>query len=397
MNISALQRDALDRAVGDIKELLTSGEVVSQSLRTLSPLSDACLWSDDGRKLVATPKLVGLANALPSYSEALPGVFSLVPELRAAWLRIVLARLREMGERNDISSLCEAVTASGLLATELATGVEPSLAATPFSELERLVLPAAAIEAPAFPVLLRVLAATAGLATKSPPSVRGLEDIVWDDPSKTWQPGRLIRLPSVDDTAPASRVLSGALDDNVDAGDTMRWALLRPWVFLLAQMVFTKEAWEAERVSGNVAFELEQAHIALFQSPPRVDVVVTLPTGEEVPCGSLGEFALQVLAQLDVTILAHRISPSLLDDRLAHAVEALVRREVWRFDHGTGGRRPGYTIHPSFSDACYRALGSRAFYRLGSSITAAIRRVAETWAREHLARTGIVGAGEGAP
>jgi hypothetical protein len=39
-----------------------------------------------------------------------------------------------------------------------------------------------------------------------------------------------------------------------------------------------------------------------------------------------------------------------------------------------------------FSDACYRALGSRAFYRLGSPVTAAIRRAAEGWARERIAR-----------
>jgi hypothetical protein len=186
---------------------------------------------------------------------------------------------------------------------------------------------------------------------------------------------------------PAQTVLSGALDGRSSDGDAMRWALQHPWAFLLSQMVFTKEAWEAERVSGSLAFELEQAHVALFQCPPRVGVVVTLPTGEEVRCGSLAEFVLRTLAQLGVTILAHRVTPAMLDDCLAQVVEALVRREVWRFDHGTGGRRPGYMIHPSFSDACYRALGSRAFYRLGSSVTAAVRRVAETWARDRVART----------
>jgi hypothetical protein len=69
-------------------------------------------------------------------------------------------------------------------------------------------------------------------------------------------------------------------------------------------------------------------------------------------------------------------------------VSALIQHEVWRFEHGSGGRRAGYAIHPAFSDACYRALGSRAFYRLGSSVTAAIRRVAETWARDLVARAG---------
>jgi hypothetical protein len=391
MDLAALQGRTLVRVVDDLRALLAFGEVGSPATRTLADLRDAGLWLDDGARLAATSQLVALANALPNYSETLPAVFSLIPELRATWLPIVLARLREMGDRNDVAGLCEAVTVAGSLAPELVTRIASTMAATPFGELERLVLPAAAHEAQAFPVLLRALAAT---AVRAPATSRGsIGEVVWDDPSKTWQAGRLIRLPSVIDTAPASTVLTGALDDSVGDGDAMRWVLQRPWAFLLSQMVFTKEAWEAERVSGNLAFELERAHVALFQNPPRVDVVVTLPTGEEVRCGSLAEFVLQTLAQLGVTVLAHRVIPAMLDDRLAHVVEALVRREVWRFDHGTGGRRPGYAIAPSFSDACYRALGSRAFYRLGSSITAAVRRVAETWARDRVARAGAPGVG----
>jgi hypothetical protein len=388
MGFPALHGRTLMRVVDDLKALLVAGEVAGQSLRTLSAPRDAGLWLDGSTRLVATSQLVSLANVLPGYFETVPAIFSLVREQRATWLRVVLARIKEIGERNDVAGLCEAVTASGPLAAELVAGVTPSLAPTPSGELERLVLPAAAHEAQAFPVLLRALAATASLGKAPAASSGSISDVVWDDPSKTWQPGRLIRLPSVDDREPASAVLSGALDDSVGDGDSMRWVLRRPWAFLLSQMVFTKEAWEAERVSGSLAFELEQAHVALFQNPPRVDVVVTLPTGEEVRCGSLGEFVLQTLAQLGVTVLAHRVSATVLDDHLGSVIEALVRREVWRFDHGTGGRRPEYAIHPSFSDACYRALGSRAFYRLGSHITAAVRRVAETWARGRVARAG---------
>lgn len=388
MNLSAFQGRSLVRLVDDLKALIACGEVAGQLLRTLSAPLDAGLWFDDSTRLVATSQLINLANALPSYSELVPAIFSLSRSQRVAWLQIVLARLQEIGERKDVAGLCEAITASGPLATEFVAGITPSLAATQSGEIERLVLPAAAHEAQAFPVLLRALAATTNLVKSSATPTGSIPDVVWDDPSKTWQPGRLIRLPSADDRAPASAVLSGALDDSMSDGDSMRWVLHRPWAFLLGQMVFTKEAWEAERVSGSLTFELEQAHVTLFQNPPRVDVVVTLPTGEEVRCGSLGEFVLQTLAQLGVTVFAHRVSATVIDDHLGSVIDALVRREVWRFDHGTGGRRPGYAIHPSFSDACYRALGSRAFYRLGSHITAAVRRVAETWARGRVARAG---------
>jgi hypothetical protein len=102
----------------------------------------------------------------------------------------------------------------------------------------------------------------------------------------------------------------------------------------------------------------------------------------------------RTLAQLGVTLLAHRITAVVLDERLSLVIDALLRRDVWRFEHGSGSRRPGYVIHPTFSDACYRALGSRAFYRLGSPITAAIRRSAEAWARERMARAGAGAAPE---
>src|SRR5437016_3953487 len=122
MDLVALQGRALVRVVDNLKALVASGEVGSQSMRTLSAPLDAGLWLDDGGRLVATSQFVALANALPNYSEALPAVFSLVPELRAAWLRIIFARLREIGERNDVAGLCEAVTLSGSLAPELVAG-----------------------------------------------------------------------------------------------------------------------------------------------------------------------------------------------------------------------------------------------------------------------------------
>lgn len=383
MTLTALQGRTLTRLVEDLRTLLTQGEAPSSSLRALEAVRATGLWSERGEVTVASPAVVALLDRLPNPGEALPAVLSLVPEVRAAWLRVVRARLGEMGERGDVAALTEAITHAGALARELVGVKAPSLAATPFGELERAVLTTAAHEAAAFPVLLRALAATAVLPTN--PTTAPLPDMAFDDPSTTWRPGRLLRLPTPIDAATTAAVLSGALSGRSE-GDAMRWALHHPWGFLLAQMAFTKEAWEAERVSGSIAFELEPAHASLFQHPPRVEVVVTLPSGEEIRCGSLGELTLRVLAQLSVTVLGHRVTAYTLDDHLALVINAVQHRDVWRFEHGSGARRPAYTIHPSFSDACYRALGSRAFYRLGSSVTAAIRRAAEGWAKERIAR-----------
>ena len=391
MTLAALQGRALVRLVDEVRSFLAQGEAPSSALRGLEGLWSTGLWIERGDALVATPVVVALGDRLPHVAESAPAVFSLLPEVRAAWRRVVLARLAEMGERKDVAALADAVTAAGALATEVVKVDRPSLSPTSFSELERAVLPAAAHEAAAFPVLLRVLAATGAMPNGAPSS--SLPDIVFDDPSTVWRPGRLLRLPVPADPVPAHAVLSGALEGRSSGGDAMHWALQHPWAFLLAQMTFTKEAWEAERVSGGIAFELEPAHVSLFQSPPRVEVVVTLPSGEEVRCGSLGQLAQRTLAQLGVTILGHRVTVSMLDDRLGLVIDALQKRDVWRFEHGAGGRRPAYSIHPSFSDACYRALGSRAFYRLGSPVTAAIRRGAEVWARERIARSGAASSG----
>jgi hypothetical protein len=394
MTFAALQGRALARAVDEVRSLLSYGELPSSALRDLERLGATHLWSERGDALVATTAVVALGDRLPNAAESVPAVFSLLPEVRAAWLRVVRARIAEMGERQDVAALADAVTAAGALATELVNVDSPSLSPTSFSELERAILPAAAHEASAFPVLLRVLAATA-LMPGDGASV-SLPDIAFDDPSTAWLTGRLVRVPISTDPVPAHAVLSGALDGRSSAGDSMHWALQHPWAFLLAQMAFTKEAWEAERISGGIAFELEPAHVSLFESPPRVEVVVTLPSGEEIRCGSLGEFVQRTLAQLGVTILGHHVTASTLDDCLGLVIGAVQRRDVWRFEHSSGGRRPAYSIHPSFSDACYRALGSRAFYRLGSPVTAAIRRTAETWARERIARASAASSGEAA-
>ena len=390
MTLSALQGRVLTRLVEDVRTLLEQGEAPSSFLRALEAVQSKGLWSEHGEVAVARPAVVTLIDRLPKPGEALPAVLSLVPEVRDAWVRVVRARFAEMGERGDVAALTDAITHAGALASELVGVQAPSLAATLFGELERAVLTTPAHEAPAFPVLLRVLAATAALTSDPTPVTlpTALPEVAYDDPQATWRPGRLLRLPASAETAMTTVVLSGALEGRSNDADAMRWALHHPWAFLLAQLTFTKESWEAERVSGGIAFELEPAHASLFQSPPRVEVVVSLPSGEEIRCGSLGELCQRTLAQLGVTVLGHRVTANTLDDKLALVIEAVLRHDVWRFEHGSGARRPGYTIHPLFSDACYRALGSRAFYRLGSPVTAAIRRAAEGWARERMARAG---------
>jgi hypothetical protein len=214
MTLSALQGRTLTRFVEDVRTLLAQGEAPSSSLRALEAERTTGLWSERGEVAVARPAIVTLSDRLPNPGEALPAVLSLVPEVREAWLRVVRARLAEMGERGDVAALTEAITYAGALANELVGVQAPSLATTPFGELERAVLTTPAHEAAAFPVLLRALAATAAIPTDPTTATlpTALPEVAFDDPQATWRPGRLLRLPAPTEAATTTVVLSGALD-----------------------------------------------------------------------------------------------------------------------------------------------------------------------------------------
>jgi len=156
---------------------------------------------------------------------------------------------------------------------------------------------------------------------------------------------------------------------------------------LLAQMVFTQEAWAAERSGSQLTLELPEDQFDHAHAPWQVLVFVTLSTGEEVKCGTLGELIERVLARLGVTLLRPPGGRPLdLDSRLGPVINLLLRERVWRIADFSGlTRRRGYIIDEEFSNACYRAFGNRYFSRLGSLVTAAIRTECELWARLKLA------------
>ncbi len=87
-------------------------------------------------------------------------------------------------------------------------------------------------------------------------------------------------------------------------------------------------------------------------------------------------------------LLARPEDAAQLDQQLAPVVRLLLEKKIWRFEPGAGGgRRPGFVIDDEFSTSCYRAFGSKYFYRLGSVLTAAIRSTCEQWAREKLSES----------
>jgi hypothetical protein len=384
-------------SVAAVRELLTVGETAAEPLAGLTAGRRLGLWSEsaDRKRCVASAALVHLAAALPGRDEAVAAVFACEERYRAAWLPLVVARLKDAGRRRDLVELCQAIdqvgVASGVLYGLLPTA---SLKSTGHGELETALFGAPAEQAVAGPRLLRAVGTTALLVEgrRGSPAAT-LADVDPLDPRICWVRGRLLRLPELEEqprTGPQA-VLAGTwcpLTQAEAGGDarqaTMRWVLHRPWAFVLAQLVFTQEAWAAERSEGGLALELDDTQLNYWHRPYRVEVVVTNRDGDEVVCGSLGELVLRLLEFLGVSLL-QPCEPTRLDDRLGELVRVLQDRKVWRFDsRAVGGKRPGYFIHEDFSDACYRAFGSSHFYRLGGQVTGAVRSVCEGWARERL-------------
>jgi hypothetical protein len=371
--------------------LVSTGTSSAASVAQLAGGHAAGWWTTADSATVATQRLLSLIDAVPTLSEAPAAIIAREPVAQASWARIIAAHLIDAGSRRDRVQLCDDITALGLAAgAVLAAKPHASLAPTGWSDLEHQVLGAPAHEAIARPRLVRALAAAASQPFLPPPAPLLLVDPL--QPGRSWSRGRLVQMPDVQASLPATpgHVLTGACAAHPapESGHdgVMRWVLDRPWAYLLAQVVFVQEAWQAERISGRLSLEVAEDQRDLMRCPPQVFVIVTRANGQEVQCGTLGEFLRRILGVLGVGVIAHRMTAAALDAAIVPVIGVLLEREIWQADYGGLGRRPGYAIHPAFSDTWGRiGLGSRVFYRASAPVTAAIRQAAETWADERCA------------
>ena len=404
----------------DLFRMLRIGWVNSSVDDYESLQSRGLVWCDPvAGQVVVTERGLQVAGLLPTEAEAVAALLCCIADVRSAWLRIVAARLREAGQRRDIGELCQAIETLGLASQEVREAMESaSLEPTDYSKIEQELLGSGAEQPVNYPKLLRVLGQTAEVMVKESASKSmRLKQVDPFEPKDSWCLGRVLQMPKLGSPSPPaplpeagrgeqrivrfsakrdegskSFVLTGDCDElsnpERDAEDTeskalMRWVLYRPWCMLLAQIVFTQEAWGAEQISGQLSLELSDDQLSNPYEPKRIDVVVVRTDGAEVLCGSLGELVIRVLQRLQIVLVARPEDVARLDEYLAPDVRRLLERKVWRFDpRGAGGGRPGFTIDDDFSTSCYRAFGSKRFYRAGSILTAAIRASAEQWAAD---------------
>src|SRR5262249_23614643 len=141
---------------------------------------------------------------------------------------------------------------------------QAGLKPTGLAELETLLLGAPVDQAVTTPRLLRALGATAELVEGGRGSpAAAVADIDPLDPRNNWVRGRLLPEPSADELPRpgATAVLPGGWQPltsaEVPTGDpprnaAIRWVLNRPWALLLAQVVFTQDAWAAEKLESGL-------------------------------------------------------------------------------------------------------------------------------------------------
>ena len=420
--------------VSELFDLLHDGEIVASANAYAGLQSCGLVWCDAViERVVITESGLRVAGTLPNDAESVAGLLACLPELRTAWMRIVAARLKEAGQRRDVGELCNAIETLGAASGRVRERLpHASLESTEFNNIEVELFGSGAEQPVNYPKLLRVLGQTAVVVERAGESVgKQLELKPVDplEPKASWCAGRVLQIPKITSpslpawTAPhpqppspeyrgeggqdydrfrqagsLSHVLDGGcgglgdaeqLADDNDSKALMRWVLCRPWIMLLAQIVFTQEAWLAEQISGQLSLELSDDQLGNPYEPKRIDVVVVRVDGAEVLCGSLSELVFRVLQRLQVALVARPEDVARLDESLAPVVRRLLECKVWRFDpRGAGGGRPGYTIDDDFSTSCYRAFGSKHFYRAGSILTAAIRSAAEQWAADRQNKSG---------
>ncbi|MCR9849657.1 hypothetical protein [Vibrio antiquarius] len=343
--------------------------------------------------------LLDAYNQLSLLGEWQLALLGLNPEVRVHWLNLAAARCREAGAMSDpqvlvkliqqLGNACEWVLAR-LENTSVTTGAAPQIATGPLAQLERDLLGHSLNDNAATPALCRILRACFKLHALSE-QTEALTPIQPVDLSakqlaNNWCQGRLLALP---DALLSEYSLNQPLKPNAD------WLLVsravnddaklierfahQPWWFLLSLVSFVQDAWAAEQ-RGGLLLTLPAGQNAF--SPSQVNVEVQGIDGDEVSLGSLAEFLMQFLGELNITFypeLNNRAGDiQRLNRALSPFIAGLLANKIWQFlDAGRG--EPGhYRIHPDFSDACYSLPLAPLFGYKSQHLQQAIKQLAQT-------------------
>ncbi|HBB2714212.1 TPA: hypothetical protein J9738_002279 [Escherichia coli] len=313
-----------------------------------------------------TAPLLDAFNDLSQSGEWQLALLGLNPDVRQHWINLAAARCQEAGTMSDTMVLVKLIQQLGnasewVLAQLESTATTPQIIAGPLAQTERDLLGHSLNDNAAIPALCRILRTSYTLFTVSeqnePPAPIQAVDVTAKQLTNNWCSGRLLALPNTlldeHNLKPNADwlLVSRSGHDNMPLTELFAQ---QPWLFLLSLIIFVQDAWAAEQ-RGGLLLTLPAGQNAF--APGQINVAVQGIEGDEVSLGSLAEFLVLLLGELNIPLYpaldANTESINLLNRVLSSFIAELLAKKIWQFTEAGRGEAGQYRIHTSFSDACY--------------------------------------------
>ena len=337
-----------------------------------------------------TAPLLDAFNDLSQSGEWQLALLGLNPDVRQHWINLAAARCQEAGTMSDTMVLVKFIQQLGnasewVLAQLESTATTPQIIAGPLAQTERDLLGHSLNDNAAIPALCRILRTSHTLFTVSeqnePPAPIQVVDVTAKQLTNNWCSGRLLALPNTlldeHDLNPNADwlLVSRSGHDNVPLTELFAQ---QPWLFLLSLIIFVQDAWVAEQ-RGGLLLTLPVGQNAF--APGQINVAVQGLEGDEVSLGSLAEFIVLLLGELNITLYpaldANTESINRLNRVLSSFIAELLAQKIWQFTEAGRGESGQYRIHTSFSDACYSLPLAPLFGYKSQTLQRAVKQLAQ--------------------
>ena len=337
-----------------------------------------------------TAPLLDTFNDLSQSGEWQLALLGLNPDVRQHWINLAAARCQEAGTMSDTMVLVKLIQQLGnasewVLAQLKNSDFSPQIIASPLAQTERDLLGHSLNDNAAIPALCRILRTSHTLFTVSeqnePPAPIQAVDVTAKQLTNNWCSGRLLALPNTllneHDLKPNADwlLVSRSGHDNVPLTELFAQ---QPWLFLLSLIVFVQDAWAAEQ-RGGLLLTLPAGQNAF--APGQINVAVQGIEGDEVSLGSLAEFLVLLLGELNIPLYpaldANTESINRLNHVLSTFIAELLAKKIWQFTEAGRGESGQYRIHTSFSDACYSLPLAPLFGYKSQTLQRAIKQLAQ--------------------
>ncbi|HCP0702446.1 TPA: hypothetical protein OCO67_000605 [Escherichia coli] len=337
-----------------------------------------------------TAPLLDTFNDLSQSGEWQLALLGLNSDVRQHWINLAAARCQEAGTMSDTMVLVKLIQQLGnasewVLAQLKNSDFSPQIIASPLAQTERDLLGHSLNDNAAIPALCRILRTSHTLFTVSeqnePPAPIQAVDVTAKQLTNNWCSGRLLALPNTllneHDLKPNADwlLVSRSGHDNVPLTELFAQ---QPWLFLLSLIVFVQDAWAAEQ-RGGLLLTLPAGQNAF--APGQINVAVQGIEGDEVSLGSLAEFLVLLLGELNIPLYpaldANTESINRLNHVLSTFIAELLAKKIWQFTEAGRGESGQYRIHTSFSDACYSLPLAPLFGYKSQTLQRAIKQLAQ--------------------